>query len=245
MKKDLKTANAKAWAKLKKLEALAERGVDGERLVAQRKLKQLRARLDFSGAEPAETPDLFQGAFKQSNQARRVYSFSEAEVDVANSVKWAIENATGIHCAYRDRDLVAEASLGTANRLTDIAEHIAVSFRTLIAKFSAVTGVSATDRRTFIMGLYDGMMNDPRNAGQPLPSRAGLKKRSGQETGSEPGQRSPCPSLHGGVQSRETNPLLGAAAGNRRRFGGGNKKAAELRRTSASTIGDIFLREAT
>jgi hypothetical protein len=177
VKKDLKKANAKAWARLKKLEALAERGIDGERLVAQRKLKQLRARLDFSGAEPDETPDLFQGAFKQSNQARRVYSFSEAEVDVANSVKWAIENATGIRCSYRGRDLVAEAALGTANRLTDIAEHIAVSFRTLIEKFSAVTGVSATDRRTFIMGLYDGMMNDPRNAGQPLPGRAGLKKK--------------------------------------------------------------------
>ena len=27
------------------------------------------------------------------------------------------------------------------------------------------------------MGLYDGMMNETRNAGQPLPSRPGLTKR--------------------------------------------------------------------
>ena len=177
MKADLKPASAKAWAKLRKLEALAERGIDGERLAAQRKIKRLKARFDFSGLEPAETPDLFQGTFRRSDRARRICSFTQAELDVANSVKWAIETATGIHCLYRDRDLMAEAAPATANRLAGIAEHIAHSFRTLITQFSAVDGVSVTDRRAFIMGLYDGMMNDPRNAGQPLPSCPRLKRR--------------------------------------------------------------------
>ena len=91
-------------------------------------------------------------------------------------MKWAIESATGIQCMHRDRVLLAEASAATARRLEEIALHIASSFRALLDKLSAVGGVSADDRGVFVMGLYDGMMNDRRNAGQPLPSRPGLTK---------------------------------------------------------------------
>ena len=98
---------------------------------------------------------------------------------MANSVvKWAIETATGIHCLYRERFLLAEAAPGTANRLAAIAEQIAHSFRALIARFSAVDGVSAADRGVFVMGLYDGMMNELRDVGQPLPSRPRLKRKA-------------------------------------------------------------------
>ena len=58
-----------------------------------------------------------------------------------------------------------------------IAEQIAHDFRALIAKFSALDGVGVTDRGVFVMGLYDGMMNDLRDVGQPLPSRPRLKKK--------------------------------------------------------------------
>ena len=92
-------------------------------------------------------------------------------------MKWAIESATGIRCVYRDRVLLAEASPATARRLEEIALHIASSFRALLDKFSAVGGVSAEDRGVFVRGLYDGMMNETRNAGQPLPSRPGLANR--------------------------------------------------------------------
>jgi len=178
VKADLKPASTNARARLKKLEALAARGVDGERPAAQRKIDRLKAKFDFSVPDPAETPDLFQGTFKRSSTARRIWSFGRSEFDVANSVKWAIETATGVHCLYRERDLLAEATPATANRLAGIAEHIAHNFRALIAKFSAVDGVSVTDRGAFVMGLYDGMMNEPRDVGQPLPSRPGLKRRA-------------------------------------------------------------------
>ncbi len=177
MKADLKLPSAKARAMLKKLEALAERGIDGERLAAQRKIARLKARFDFSGPVPAETPDLFQGAFRPSSKARRIWSFGPNEFDVANSVKWAIETAAGIHCLYREGVLLAEATPGTANRLAVIADQIALSFRALIGRFNAVDGVSAADRGVFVMGLYDGMMNELRDVGQPLPSRPGLKKK--------------------------------------------------------------------
>jgi hypothetical protein len=177
MKTDLKPANAKARALLKKLLALAERGIDGEKASAQRKIRRLKARFDFSGPEPAETPDLFSGSFRRSDTARPIYSFGPDEFEVANAVKWAIESVTRIQCLYRDRALLAEASPATARKLGEIALHIASSFRALLDKFSAVGGVSAEDRGVYVLGLYDGMMNDTRNAGQPLPSRPGGVKR--------------------------------------------------------------------
>lgn len=177
MKPDAKPATAKARAMLAKLQALAERGIDGEKLAARRKIDRLKARFNFDSPDAAEIPDLFHGTFKRSLKARRIYSFKHGEFEIANSAKWAIESATGIHCIHRDRDLLAEAEPATANRLARIAEHISESFRALVAQFGMVSGVSAADRGVFIMGLYDGMMNESRNAGQPLPSRPGARRR--------------------------------------------------------------------
>jgi len=161
---------------LKKLQALAEQGIDGEKIVAQKKLARLRARFDFSVPETDETPDLFSGSFKRSTTARWIYSFGGREFDVANSVKWAIESATRIPCVYRNGDLLAEATPRTANRLAEIAVHIAHSFRALLDQFGAVDGVNENDRGVFVMGLYDGMMNEVRTVGQRLPSRPHMTK---------------------------------------------------------------------
>jgi hypothetical protein len=179
VKKDLKTANARARALLKKLQALAERGIDGEKASAQRKIARLKARFDFSAPDPEETPDLFSGSFKRASTARRVYCFGGNELDVANAVKWAIESAAKIPCVYRGTELLAEASPATARKLTDIAEHITLSFRSLIGGFVAVSGVTTDDRNAFVMGLYDGMMNEVRSVGQRLPGGAHAKKTRG------------------------------------------------------------------
>jgi hypothetical protein len=176
MKATSKPANSKARALLHKLQALAEQGVDGERISARKKIARLKRRFDLTAPDPTETPDLFLGSFKRSTTARRIYSFGRNEFDVANSVKWAIESATKIPCVYRDSELLAEATPSTANRLTEIAAHIAHSFRALLDQLGAVDGVSLTDRGVFVLGLYDGMMGDARNIGQRLPSRAGLTK---------------------------------------------------------------------
>ena len=172
----MKPASSKARALLKKLQALAEQGIDGEKITAQNKIARLGARFDFTARDSTETPDLFLGSFKRSTTARRIHSFGGDEFDVANSVKWAIESATRIPCVFRDGDLLAEATAGTAKRLTAISIHIAHSFRALLDKFSAVGGVSMEDRGDFVMGLYDGMMNEVRNVGQQLPSRARVMK---------------------------------------------------------------------
>jgi hypothetical protein len=176
MKTSLRPANTKARVLLAKLQALAERGIDGERISAQNKIARLKARFDFGAPDPAQTPDLFSGSFKRSTTARRVCSFAAGEFDLANSVKWAIESATKIPCVYRNGELLAEATPPTIRRLTEIADHIAHSFRALLEKFGAIDGVSTQDRGVFVMGLYDGMMNEQRNVGQRLPSRAKATK---------------------------------------------------------------------
>ncbi|MDA1277733.1 MAG: hypothetical protein O2960_27355 [Verrucomicrobia bacterium] len=172
MKANLKPASSKAWVLFNKLQALAEQGIDGEKISAQKKIERLKKRFDFSTPDAAEAPDLFAGNFKRSTKARQIFSFAPNELDVANSVKWAIESATKIQCLFRDGALLTEATPSTANRLAKIADHIALSFRALLDKFSAIDGVSVTDRGVFVMGLYDGMMNEVRNAGQRLPSRS-------------------------------------------------------------------------
>ena len=172
-----KIPNAKTRVLFRKLHALAERGVDGERIVAQNKLARLQARYDFSLPARDDAPDLFSGKFARSSAARRIYLFNSGELDIANSVKWAVESATRIPCAHRGAELVAEATAATARRLAAICDHIAQSFRVLLRQFCGLDGVTAADRSAFLMGLYDGMMGDVRDAGQRLPARYSGKKR--------------------------------------------------------------------
>jgi hypothetical protein len=174
-----KPATARVRSVLTKLEALAERGVDGEKLAAQRKIERLKAKFDFSVPDVTETCDLFHGTFKKARKATWVRSFRQSDLDVANAVKWAIEGATGICCVYRKNDLLAEAAPVTVRRLVVIAEHIATAFHQLIGEYNTVSGVSSADRSAFVMGLYDGMMNTPRERGQALPNRAQRRPRRG------------------------------------------------------------------
>jgi hypothetical protein len=80
MKAERKPASAKARAMLKKLEALAERGVDGEKLVAQRKIARLKARFDFKAPIPAETRDLFSRNLQAVEQGKVALLVSRSRV---------------------------------------------------------------------------------------------------------------------------------------------------------------------
>lgn len=177
MSANLKPADAAARLLMEKLQALAERGVGGEKAAAQRKIARLEARFDFGGSAPSETPDLFCGTFKSSAKARRVFIFGHQEYEVANSVKWAIESATGISCLFRGDELLAEANPSTTKKLTKIAGYVAQSFRTLLEQFSTIDGMSVSHRSAFLMGLYDGMMNEARDVGQRLPTQARSTKK--------------------------------------------------------------------
>lgn len=182
-----KPANAKIRALFQKLQALAERGVDGEREVARRKLARLTARYDFTAPAAGDGPDLFSGRFTRSSTARPIYSFKPDEVALASSVKWAIEAATKVHCLHRGGELLAETTPASARRLSQIVDHIAQSFRVLLDRFGALDGVRAAERSAFLMGLYDGMMNEARDPGQRLPGGVtSRKKRKGRAAFANP-----------------------------------------------------------
>ncbi len=203
----------------RKLEALAERGIDGEKLAAQRKLARLKLKFDFSAPEQKEIPDLFQGTFKRSSRAKGICSFARAEFDIANAVKWAIENATGVRCLYRDCELLAEAAPGTLKRLREIANHISENFRTLTGKFNALNGVSMEDRGVFLLGLYDGMMNEKREARQSLPSRPPAREKWASKKNQRPGLGNACTSLYGSSQSWRPYSVFGTLARDQRGVG--------------------------
>ena len=93
MKTSLEPANSKARALLKKLLALAERGIDGEKASAQRKIRRLKTRFDFSGPDPAETPDLFSGRFRRSTTVRPIYTFGP--VVIGRLSAWRIFSGPG------------------------------------------------------------------------------------------------------------------------------------------------------
>lgn len=179
-----KPANTRIRVLFRKLQALAERGVDGEREVARRKLARLKARYDFAAPAAEDGPDLFSGRFTRSSTARAVYTFKRNEDALASLVKWAIEAATQVRCLHRGADLLAEATPATARRLSQISDHIAQSFRVLLDRFCALDGVTAADRSAFLLGLYDGMMNDARDPGQRLPGRSNSPRRRKSKTAS-------------------------------------------------------------
>jgi hypothetical protein len=173
----MRPANTKARDLLGKLERLADPangGTPGEIAAARRKLQRLKERLDFSARAPGETLDIFAGLrFTRSvRRAAHVHTFQSADFDVASSVKWAIENATGIPCLFRGVDLLAETTTSMANKLAKVALHITQSFQTLLDQLSRLDGVTPSDRTLFVRGLYDGMMNDGRGIGERLPTRA-------------------------------------------------------------------------
>lgn len=163
-------ASPRLWELRDKLRALAERGVNGEKTTAMEKLQRLESRVDFTGPD-TRGPDLFAGQFTPATVAAPIMEFAPIDFDIANAVKWAVEQATSIRCLYRGGQLMAAAAPQTANRLHDIAATVAASMSQLWRQFSMTTQANPLDRGNFVMGLYDGMMDEVRT-GEALPQRA-------------------------------------------------------------------------
>jgi hypothetical protein len=162
-----KPATTKAWKLRTALQALAERGVDGEMAVAKKKLERLEGRYDFSAGDP-QGVDMFAGVFHRSFNAVPVATIPD--MSIAAQVKWAIECRTGIPCIVENTILKAEATVSTAKTLEGIAGTIAGAYSTLWQSFEKHGGLSG-DRNCFFTGLLDGIIGDERQPGQPLPAR--------------------------------------------------------------------------
>ena len=166
--KPKRPATEKARALRRKLEALAERGINGEKTAAQHKLKRLLAAVDFETADPTETPDIFARVrFAPGSTAHCVYTFNADETELASTVKWCVEQGAKIPCHFQGRELRASINDRGADELRALTLHLATSFRALWSQFATVQPQART---VFLMGLYDGVMNETRPAGQMLPA---------------------------------------------------------------------------
>jgi hypothetical protein len=164
-----KLASNKTRALLAKLQALAAKpGTPDEGKAAEKKIAMLQKRYDFSQADISKD-DIFAGKFKRATLAAHIYKFAD-DYTVANAVKWAIEYSTGIKCVWHGEELLAEAVPSSADKLANIALSVSESFRELWNQFAKVPGINAADRGVFIMGLYDGMMNEVKP--ELLPGRS-------------------------------------------------------------------------
>lgn len=152
----------------KALSELAARGINGEKENARVKLARLAERYDFT-QKPVSMLDLFKGVFKRA-PGFTVPVGTIAEMDIASAVKWAIEARTGIPCRFQGETLLAEATQGTARTLQGIVSTVAPAFLRLWQTYEAAGGLRA-DRNCFMLGLFEGMMNEEREPGQPLPAR--------------------------------------------------------------------------
>lgn len=169
-----------------KLRQLAERGIDGEAESARKKLARLEARYDFDAAPEMDEINLFAGftARRSSGKAKVLKTTNGCSSDIASFIKWALRSAFNIEGALQIKPdgniaLVVEADSESVPTLNRIAGVIRSSFEALWAQFALLPGATERDAKTFLLGLYDGMMDDARAAGTPLPARTPQKKAKG------------------------------------------------------------------
>src|SRR6185295_9499398 len=106
---------------------------------------------------------LFAGQFyPEPGAALPVREFDPAAMAWACQIKWALEQATGIRCAFRENVLVAESKPETARRLGEIAQTIYNGFNSLWADYLKSPLANRADLPAFRMGMYDGMMGETR-----------------------------------------------------------------------------------
>lgn len=159
---------------LSKLEALAERGINGEKKAAKTKIRRLKARYDFTKPVPQNEKDIFAGIFYKATAALPILKLSDFET--LNAIKWAIEQSTGIICIFKHDQLLANAMPASAKSISIIAGTVAKNFDSLWTQYQSATK-NPSDKKLFIRGLFDGMMNDIKLAGEPLPSRTEPKRK--------------------------------------------------------------------
>jgi hypothetical protein len=208
----MKPATAKARRLAVQLQVLIDQGVNGERDAARVKLDRLKTRFDFTAPDPDAEADLFAGAFYRASNASPVHAFEPDQIPWAQNVKWAIETACKIECSFRGRELYAQAKTETCEKLAGITRIITGGFIQLWKTYAQAPGSNAADLQVFLIGLYDGMMNEARKQGERLPARSAPPKlpKAKRKALAFPAGISPHPytvAVHLGRQIRFSVPL--------------------------------------
>lgn len=130
MTANLKTANSKARALLNKLQALAERGIDGEKISAQKKIARLKARFDFTAPDPTETPviGLYDGMMNEVRNVGQRLPSRPRSTKMPKGKKRVVIRATGLHI----HPYTVAVSLGKQIRFSVPLEQIASELEAVI-----------------------------------------------------------------------------------------------------------------
>jgi len=170
-----------------KLKTMAERGTEHEAAEAKNKIAALEKKYTFAGPLPeaAQVEDLFAGAAKIKPDARKyrpAYAFHIKDSAIAAFAQWTLLNAFKVEAVWRSSqgnktELCVGAREADLPYLGQIVGVIATSFRRLWERFRTDTGAEPADENPFYRGLYDGLMRDPRKAGESIPKPPPPKKR--------------------------------------------------------------------
>lgn len=173
-------ATAKEHATREKLRELVKRGVAGESAAAQHKLDRLEGRFDFSGKLEEKVPDLFSGLVSPTPGKSRALKLKGLSSEVACYVKWALQAAFSVDTSLRNQpdgtvSVLVEATKESLPTLNHVAGVIQQNFETLWSQFLGLPSASEREAKMFLLGLYDGMMDDRCAAGTSLPQQAPKK----------------------------------------------------------------------
>lgn len=169
----------------RKLETLAERGATpDEKKAAADKLARLLTRYNWSIPDP---DDIFSAEVHPAyDDMQKIASFSGSIPGVAEFAKWALENRYHVEGTFRSQPgepltLHAGVMPSSVRAVRIIVETIRDSFGQLWQEFRKLPGATDRDAVTFLSGLYDGLMDESREAGQMIPQRSkpAVKARKG------------------------------------------------------------------
>jgi hypothetical protein len=164
---------------------MVERGTRHEREVAGAKLMKLAARYDFSAISAKPREDLFEmcgGIKTDDGESVPVISVFGEDEEVGNYVKWAFLHKFGVDSHWKKTKpgtsaLHVNVDETAANSLRHVAQIILSRFKQLWTQYSERNTLRAEQRKPFYCGLYDGMMQSPRGAGEKIPMSSGPRRR--------------------------------------------------------------------
>ncbi len=169
---------------------MARRGTRHERDVAAAKLAKLEARYDFSAVPHQSHDDLFQMCGSINTDAEDsvpVLSVPVEDEEIGSYVKWAFLHKFGVDSHWKKTPpgastLRANVDETAAQSLRPVARIILSRFKQLWTQYSERNTLRAEQRKPFYCGLYDGMMQSPRGAGEKIPMFSGPRRKKKKKT---------------------------------------------------------------
>ena len=113
-------------------------------------------------------------------------SLPDEDEEIGSYVKWAFLHKFGVDSCWKRTKpgtsaLHANVDKTAADSLRAVAKIILLRFKQLWTQYSERNTLRAEQRKPFYCGLYDGMMQSPRGAGERVPMFSGPRRKKKKE----------------------------------------------------------------